>query len=223
MKKRTLTLLLALALCLGIAAPAQAAEGGTYTAYSFTDFWGGVISCEAAKVHKETVQIRTRTTLIGGETELSGYQSREVTLVALRPGSEVTVTQTEPEGGMDSGMVIVPNGNGKFTCLYEDTVIYWLDEEQLRRDLQSSGVLVTGENGFYLIIYEDILNPDISFADVPSGAYCADAVAWAVQNGITTGTTATTFSPNSTCTVAQITTFLYRAIERKSDGEGERL
>lgn len=49
-----------------------------------------------------------------------------------------------------------------------------------------------------------------SFADVDSGAYYADAVAWAVANGITTGTGESTFSPNAGCTRAQIVTFLYR-------------
>lgn len=49
-----------------------------------------------------------------------------------------------------------------------------------------------------------------SFADVDSGAYYADAVAWAVRNGITTGTSATAFSPDAGCTRAQIVTFLYR-------------
>lgn len=49
-----------------------------------------------------------------------------------------------------------------------------------------------------------------SFADVDSNAYYADAVAWAVRNGITTGTSATAFSPDAGCTRAQIVTFLYR-------------
>ena len=50
-----------------------------------------------------------------------------------------------------------------------------------------------------------------SFADVSSDSYCADAVKWAVENGVTNGTTAATFSPNAACTRAQIVTFLWRA------------
>ena len=50
-----------------------------------------------------------------------------------------------------------------------------------------------------------------SFADVPADAYYAKAVAWAVENGITSGTGGGKFSPNATCTRAQIVTFLYRA------------
>ena len=50
------------------------------------------------------------------------------------------------------------------------------------------------------------------FRDVPAGAYFADAVAWAAEQGVTTGTSADTFSPNATCTRAQVVTFLYRSL-----------
>lgn len=49
------------------------------------------------------------------------------------------------------------------------------------------------------------------FTDVPSSAAYVTAVAWAVDNGITVGTSSTTFSPDSICTRGQIMTFLYRA------------
>lgn len=49
------------------------------------------------------------------------------------------------------------------------------------------------------------------FADVPASAYYYDAVLWAVAEGVTAGTSATTFSPDASCTRAQIVTFLYRA------------
>ena len=61
-----------------------------------------------------------------------------------------------------------------------------------------------------------------SFTDVPAGAYYADAVKWAVAEGITSGTSPTTFSPNSSCTRAQMVTFLWRAAgspEPESDYE----
>ena len=51
----------------------------------------------------------------------------------------------------------------------------------------------------------------VSFADVSSDSYCADAVKWAVENGVTNGTTAAAFSPNAACTRGQIVTFLWRA------------
>ena len=49
------------------------------------------------------------------------------------------------------------------------------------------------------------------FVDVKKGAFYYDPVLWAVENGITTGTSATTFSPDNTCTRAQVVTFLWRA------------
>ena len=53
------------------------------------------------------------------------------------------------------------------------------------------------------------------FTDVTADAFYADAVAWAVESGVTNGTSANTFSPNNGCTRAQIVTFLYRAYQGK--------
>ena len=53
------------------------------------------------------------------------------------------------------------------------------------------------------------------FTDVAAGDFYAEAVAWAVENGVTNGTTDSTFSPNNGCTRAQIVTFLYRAYQGK--------
>lgn len=50
------------------------------------------------------------------------------------------------------------------------------------------------------------------FTDVSTDAYYADAVLWAVKESVTSGTTATTFSPNTNCTRAQIVTFIYRTL-----------
>ena len=59
----------------------------------------------------------------------------------------------------------------------------------------------------------------ISFADIPADAYYADAVKWAVERNITNGTEANKFSPDNTCTEAQILTFIWRASgEPKSYG-----
>ena len=55
---------------------------------------------------------------------------------------------------------------------------------------------------------ETAANP---FTDVAETAYYYDAVLWAVENGITTGKTETTFVPGETCTTAHILTFLWRA------------
>ena len=56
------------------------------------------------------------------------------------------------------------------------------------------------------------------FTDIPAGSYYYDAVLWAVENGITKGTSNTTFSPNMTCSRAQIVTFLWRSEKSPAAG-----
>ena len=53
--------------------------------------------------------------------------------------------------------------------------------------------------------------PDLFFVDVPTSAYYYDAVYWAAENGVTYGTSATTFSPDVIVSRAQMVTFLWRA------------
>ena len=57
-----------------------------------------------------------------------------------------------------------------------------------------------------------------SLSDVPADAYYAKAVAWALENGITTGTGDGMFSPNATCTRAQAMTFIYRSVQAQGGG-----
>lgn len=52
---------------------------------------------------------------------------------------------------------------------------------------------------------------EMPFTDVPEGSYYRDAVLWAIEQNITVGTNAAAFSPDATCTRAQIVTFLWRA------------
>lgn len=62
--------------------------------------------------------------------------------------------------------------------------------------------------------------PASAFSDVPEGQYYSDAVAWAVEEGVTTGTTPDTFSPNEACTRGQILTFLWRAADAPEPAAG---
>ena len=114
-------------------------------------------------------------------------------------GDTVTIT-VKPDKGYELDELTVTDksgdtikikdkGNGKFT-------------------FTMPGSKVTVEVSFKQINAE----PDVpAFADVPVDAYYADAVAWAVKEGITSGTSATTFTPNASCTRAQMVTFLWRA------------
>ena len=114
-------------------------------------------------------------------------------------GDTVTIT-VKPDKGYELDELTVTDksgdtikikdkGNGKFT-------------------FTMPGSKVTVETSFKQIDAE----PEIpAFADVPADAYYADAVAWAVREGITTGTGANTFGPDLSCTRAQMVTFLWRA------------
>ena len=63
-----------------------------------------------------------------------------------------------------------------------------------------------------------VMNYAMDLTDVPSDAYYAEAVRWALSQGITTGTADGRFSPNAPCTRAQAVTFLFRASKASADG-----
>lgn len=89
------------------------------------------------------------------------------------------------EKGMVTGSVF----NGDTPCTRSSTVTYlW----------QNAG--------------EEDVTADKEFNDVPSGSDYAMAIAWAVSNGVTSGTSDTTFSPDEICSRGQIVTFLNRAL-----------
>ena len=113
-------------------------------------------------------------------------------------GSTVTVT-AKPEGGYVLDVLTVKDGSGK----------------QIPLTAKGSGVYsFTMPSGKVTVeaAFKAAVQPGTSsFGDVPADAYYADAVAWAVSAGITSGTTAVTFSPNASCTRGQLVTFLWRA------------
>ena len=104
----------------------------------------------------------------------------------------------------DAGAAYVNNGNGVKT---RDIVALYVSQQQ--------GGILGGFNHSYNMPQDRIRNlyepEQPAFTDVPADAYYADAVAWAVELGVTTGTGATTFSPDKPCTRAQVVTFLWRA------------
>lgn len=113
-------------------------------------------------------------------------------------GTTVTVT-VKPNSGYELDDLAVTDKNGDAVKLTRKS------DTQYTFTMPASRVTV--EAAFAEIVAE----PDVSFIDVPANAYYADAVAWAVENGVTNGTSAATFSPDVTCTRAQTVTFLWRA------------
>lgn len=107
-------------------------------------------------------------------------------------GSTVTIT-VEPDKGYDLESLTVIDRNGKEVKLTEKTGKYTFT-------MPASGVTVKAT-----------FTEDHFFTDVPADAYFHDAVLWATKQGITNGTSNTTFNPGATCTRAQAVTFLWRA------------
>jgi len=97
-----------------------------------------------------------------------------------------------------SNLYFVPNRPGTFAATY---TVYSNNGKLSDGTLQ---IVVPGDASY--------------FSDVPTTAYYADAVSWAVQKEVTSGTSATTFSPTSTVTRAQAVTFLWRAMGRPNAG-----
>lgn len=73
------------------------------------------------------------------------------------------------------------------------------------------GLFVVPAAGATLTEIVSAASYDRRFTDVAASAGYAQAVAWALDRGVTAGTGTATFSPNNTCTRGQIVTFLYRA------------
>lgn len=136
-----------------------------------------------------------------GETQI---KREEITIYEFPVGTKLRLTEKALKDG--------------YTILHIDTSAVD-DSELFQTELTLSKVTtwrdkysVYSENdptGF--TIFLRAVNTDVAFSDVKSGAYYQDAVQWAVKYGVTSGTSATTFSPAQTCTVAQIITFLWRA------------
>ena len=114
-------------------------------------------------------------------------------------GSTVTIT-VKPDEGYELDKLVVTDKNGDKVKL--------TDKGDGKYTFKMPSSKVTVEATFAEIGTE----PETPvFTDVSTSAYYYDAVMWAVENGVTEGTSAATFSPDMSCTRAQIVTFLWRA------------
>lgn len=122
-----------------------------------------------------------------------------VTPKSASKGTTVTIT-VQPDDGYELAALTVTDANGNQLALTDKgggkyTFVMPASKVEIKASFveTETPVVVPG------------------FTDVPAGAYYADAVAWAVENSITLGTSDTTFSPDQGCTRAQVVTFLWRA------------
>ena len=127
---------------------------------------------------------------IGGTIEVSPANPKK--------GSTVTITPKPDAGYKVEKVVVTANGVPIEVTLGEDGTYSFI---------QPAGK-VTIE-----LVYAEEQAAELPFKDVPKEAYYYDAVKWAAENGITGGTSETTFSPEDPCTRAQIVTFLWIAAD----------
>lgn len=123
--------------------------------------------------------------------------------------------QFEDEDAMQKEYLICTSGDGVETYMPLDVSYMTKSGNEYTVKLQTNEnvVLTVNADGKTAQNNDSVsTNNSVSFADVSSDAYYAQAVEWAVNKKITAGTSATTFSPDDTCTRAQILTFLWRAV-----------
>ena len=148
---------------------------------------------------------------------------RSYTFENVRHAHTIEVSFMKAGGSPQTG-VFVDVATGSY---YEDAVD-WAVENGITTGVSASrfdpnGVCTRAQAVTFLWRAAGSPEPEtrtMPFTDVPAGSYYYDAVLWAVENGITKGTSDTTFSPDDTCTRAQIVAFLWRS--EKSPAAGSR-
>lgn len=121
-----------------------------------------------------------------------------VSPTSAKRGSVVTITVT-PDAGYVLDKLTVTDKDGKELSLTK------------KSDTEYTFVMPAGKVEITPSFVKQAEEPSRVFVDVKTGDYFYDAVLWAVEKGITNGTSAETFSPEDPCTRAQIVTFLWRA------------
>lgn len=147
-------------------------------------------SCFRNSTHLETLVIREGIKTIG-------VNGRAYLYCTPFPNSPSLKTIYLPASLAEIGAESFYNSNSIQDIYYAGTAYGW------------GGVAIGKNNGN--ILGDNVTMHYVPFRDTNAGDYYYDPMVWAVDGSITNGTSATTFSPNATCTQCQILTFLYRA------------
>ena len=127
-------------------------------------------------------------------------------------------TQTVPIKLMDNVVDVATGGNHMVAVKSDNTLWIWGSNEYGQLGNGGAVNVTTGYGSPKQTVPVKVLNnaaflSDTGFYDVWNKAFYSEPVQWAIDHNITTGTSAHTFSPNQTCSTAQILTFLWRANE----------
>ena len=210
----------------------NAASGGHTPTYGITiqDSKNGDVTAShksAAKGTTVTLTVNpdkgyvldTLTVLDGKDKELKITDKGDGKFTFTMPDSKVTVEATFKTAG-NNPFTDVPAG-----AYYEDAVV-WAVGKNITTGMSATTFDPNGSctrAQIVTFLWRAAGSPAakssaMPFADVKAGSYYYDAVLWAVEQGITKGTSDTMFSPDATCTRAQIVTFLWRS--QKSPAAG---
>lgn len=236
MKKRILSLFLVLTFCMGLAVPALA--GGDldlpYAYLSVAEQTGGEdricpLSEDGAGSGwnwNAATQTLTLSNYKGGSIEFNGYYRSDLKLHLNLTGSSSIEGSLwfykfgTPGKEDNNSLAITGDGSLTVTQAINSASLFTGDYTATMADGTAADLVGDGR---FDVTYpvtiscagssqpETPIHSSEAFSDVAVGAYYADPVAWAVENNITNGTTAATFSPDAPCSRAQIITFLWRA------------
>ena len=185
-------------------------RSGSYSFKGWYTATSGGTKVTTSTVFNANTTIYAQWTYTGGGGGGGGYVSTYAITVEDAKNGDVTASQTsayqgttvtvtvEPDTGYTLETLTVTDKNGKEIELTNK------GDGKYTFKMPASKVTVKAT----FMDDNTMLN---FFVDVPADAYYYDAVLWAVKEGITNGTSATTFSPDNPCTRAQMVTFLWRA------------
>ena len=197
----------------------ESAENGTVSMTPKTASKGTTVTLTVEPDKGYTLETLTVTDKSGNEIELTSKGDGKYTF--KMPGSKVTVKATFMEdNSMLNFFVDVFPGD-----YYYDAVL-WAAENGITGGVSDTHFAPNApctRAQIVTFLWRAAGSPEpeslSSLSDVPTDAYYAKAVAWALENGITTGTgDGTTFSPDATCTRAQAMTFIYRSEQARGGG-----
>lgn len=211
-------------------------------------FWAmPVFAGEGAEPQIEAIEItETDVTLLAGDTyspevsilpqEITDFEliweSSDEEVATVDETGEITAvgigtaTVTVSVGSLSDSLQVKVLFNDVFETDYFYNDVYWALENNITRGISAAefgpydgctrAQVVTL---LYRLNGEPAVNGSAPFKDVLQNTYCYNAVCWAYQNKIVSGTSATTFSPESICTRGQIVTFLWRCQRQWPEGK----
>ncbi len=194
------------------AVTAASAEHGAVALSTKNAYAGSAVNVTVTPDEGYALSSLTAATRTGASVALTDLGSGRYRFTM--PASDVTVTAVFAAGEKTARFVDVPVGSTFFDA------VEWAAAQGITTgttDTTFSPANACTRGQIVTFLWRAFGSPEpktaaCPFTDVTEDSFCYKAVLWAVENGITTGTTDTTFSPNVPCTRAQAVTLLYRAV-----------